>query len=131
MIFGQLGVGLVSLHFQGCKRQLISFKDDNEVAFIFIDTWESGKEKEKKAKEFIDTNGYSFNVLMDIENTMVADYEVDGIPAKFVLDKNGKIRFSSKGFGGNDDALVEEISAMVEILKSDGKAGKEKMGTRP
>lgn len=117
--------------FPGMQKAVNKFKEDDEVAFIFIDTWESGKEKEKKAKEFIDTNGYSFNVLMDIENTMVADYEVDGIPAKFVLDKNGKIRFSSKGFGGNDDALVDEISAMVEILKSNGMAGKEKMGTRP
>ncbi len=117
--------------FPGMQKAVDKFADDNEVAFVFIDTWESGKNKEKNAKDFLDGKGYKFNVLMDNENTMVADYEVDGIPAKFVLDQNGKIRFSSKGFGGNDDALIDEISAMIQILKNDNANSKNSMGTQP
>jgi hypothetical protein len=40
---------------------------------------------------------------------------VDGIPTKFVLDKEGKIRFKTVGFGGDDDGLVEELSTMIEF----------------
>ena len=99
--------------FPGMQKAVNKFADDDEVAFVFVDTWEGGKDKEKKVKDFLDSKGYVFNVLMDNENSMVADYEVDGIPAKFILDQNGKIRFSSKGFGGNDDALVDEISTSL------------------
>ncbi|MEM6965596.1 MAG: TlpA disulfide reductase family protein [Bacteroidota bacterium] len=119
--------------FPGMQKAVDKFKADDEVAFVFIDTWESGKPeaKEKKAKEFIEANNYSFNVLMDLENTMVADYGVNGIPTKFILDKDGKIRFSSRGFSGNDDSMVEEISNMVDILKNDKTSNAAKMGTRP
>jgi len=30
-------------------------------------------------------------------------------------DKNGNIRFKSVGFNGNDDALVFELSTMIEM----------------
>ena len=116
--------------FPGMQKAVNKYSTDKEVEFVFVDTWESGKEKEKMVKEFLDKKGYDFNVLMDNENTMVAAYDVDGIPAKFILDQNGKIRFSSKGFAGNDDALVEEISTMIEILKSDNISQKN-MGTQP
>ena len=116
--------------FPGMQKAVNKYATDDEVEFVFVDTWESGKNKEKMVKEFLDKKGYDFNVLMDNENTMVADYDVDGIPAKFILDQNGKIRFNSKGFGGNDDALVDELSSMIEILKNDNSAQKE-MGTRP
>jgi len=112
------------------QKAVNKYATDDEVEFVFVDTWESGKEKEKLVKDFLDKKGYDFNVLMDNENTMVADYEVDGIPAKFILDQNGKIRFNSKGFGGNDDALVEEISTMIEILKRDNPEEKN-IGTQP
>ena len=58
---------------------------------------------------------YPFYVLMDEEDKMVADFKVSGIPTKFVLDKAGRIRFKSVGFNGNDDALVDELSTMIEL----------------
>ena len=79
--------------FPGMQKAVNKFADDKDVEFIFVDTWESGKDKEKAVKKFIESKGYNFNVLMDIENTMVADYKVDGIPAKFILDKDGNIRY--------------------------------------
>ena len=48
------------------------------------------------------TNKYSFHVLMDDENSVIGEYKVDGIPTKFVIDKSGKIRFKSIGFGGDE-----------------------------
>ena len=41
-------------------------------------------------------------------NNVVESFGVDGIPAKFVLDEKGNIRFSITGFAGSDEAAVEE-----------------------
>lgn len=41
----------------------------------------------------------------------------NGIPAKFVIDKNGNIRFSLVGFGGSEDAAVQEIITMIELAQ--------------
>jgi hypothetical protein len=46
---------------------------------------------------------------------VVTDFKVDGIPTKFVLDQNNTIRFKSVGYNGNPDALVNEISLMIEL----------------
>jgi hypothetical protein len=48
---------------------------------------------------------------------VVTGYKVSGIPAKFIIDKNGNIRFKLTGFSGGDDAAVEELSAMIELAK--------------
>ena len=59
--------------------------------------------------------GYDFHVLLDTEDNVVADYKVSGIPTKFVVDGNGNIRFKAVGFDGSDDALVDELSTMIEL----------------
>ena len=99
----------------GMNKALTKYRDNQNVAFLFVDTWESAEDKLKNAKEFMTKKGYPFLVLMDVEDKMVADYKVNGIPTKFILDKEGKIRFKSVGFGGNDDALVEELTTMIEL----------------
>jgi hypothetical protein len=52
---------------------------------------------------------------MDNDNKMVGDFEVSGIPTKFIIDKTGNIRFKAIGFEGNTDALAEEVLTMVEM----------------
>lgn len=105
--------------FPAMQKAVTKYESIDDVEFVFIDTWERSKTKEKEAQKFIDEKGYTFNVLMDNENQMVADFGVSGIPAKFILDKKGNIRFNGSGFKGNDDALVEEISIMVDLLRGD------------
>ncbi|MFT5764245.1 MAG: thiol-disulfide isomerase/thioredoxin, partial [Saprospiraceae bacterium] len=102
--------------FPGMQKAVNKFEHSDDVAFVFIDTWENGDEKAKKATEFINSKSYSFNVLMDDENKVVAGFGVSGIPTKFILDKEGIIRFKSVGFGGNDEKLVNELSIMIEIV---------------
>jgi peroxiredoxin len=85
------------------------------VTFLFVDTWENAGDKAKAAGDFIASKSYTFNVLMDLENEVVSKYGVSGIPTKFVLDGNGKIRFKAVGFNGNDQELVDELSTMIEL----------------
>lgn len=107
--------------FPGMQKAQDKYKDDPNVKFVFVDTWEQVDEKEKNAKDFIVKNKYSFDVLMDNESKVVDQFKVDGIPTKFVIDKNGNIRFKAVGFDGSDDKLVQELSAMIELASENGK----------
>jgi thiol-disulfide isomerase/thioredoxin len=101
--------------FPGMQKMVSKYKDNNNVKFIFIDTWEREENKEKNAADFIADNKYSFHVLMDNDNKVVEQFKVDGIPTKFVIDKDGLIRFKSVGFDGSDDKLVKELTAMIDM----------------
>ena len=59
---------------------------------------------------------------MDNEDKVVAEFKVDGIPTKFVIDKNGMIRFKSVGYNGSDDKLVSELTAMIEMASNESAA---------
>lgn len=101
--------------FPGMQKTLAKYKDDPNVKFVFVDTWENVSDKKQNAKDFVEKNKYGFDVLLDTEDKVVAQFKVDGIPTKFVIDKEGTIRFKSVGFGGSDDKLVQELSAMIDM----------------
>lgn len=115
--------------FPGMQKAVNKYKNDPNVAFVFIDTWETGNTREKSVKDFIAKNKYTFNVLYDEtkkdseEFVVVGSYKVEGIPTKFVIDKNSNIRFKSVGFGGDADGLVSELSLMIEMASTDFKGG--------
>jgi len=110
--------------FPAMQMAVTRYKDDPNVAFLFIDTWERTKDPLPGVKGYIADNKYTFNVLLDEQdpvtgkNNVVASYNVSGIPTKFVIDKNGNIAYRLTGFSGGDDAAVEELSAMIESAKS-------------
>lgn len=99
----------------GMNKALTKYKDNPNVKFLFVDTWENVDDKLKNAKDFMTKKNYPFHVLMDTKDEMVGSFGVNGIPTKFILDGNGNIRFKSVGFNGNDDALVFELSTMIEM----------------
>jgi thiol-disulfide isomerase/thioredoxin len=104
--------------FPGMQKMVTKYKDDPNVKFVFIDTWETTDKKEKNAADFIAANKYDFHVLMDNDSKVVEQFKVSGIPTKFVIDKNGIIRFKAVGFDGSDDKLVTELSTMIDMAKT-------------
>lgn len=104
--------------FPGMQLAVNQHKDDADVAFVFIDSWERGADKAKNAADFIASKGYNFNVLLDLEDKVVASYNVSGIPTKYIIDKKGRIRFKSVGFEGSDEGLAEELALMIEVAKA-------------
>lgn len=104
--------------FPGMQKMVTKFKDDPDVKFVFVDTWETTDKKEKNAGDFITANKYDFHVLMDNDSKVVEQFKVSGIPTKFVIDKNGIIRFKAIGFDGSDDKLVTELSTMIDMAKT-------------
>jgi thiol-disulfide isomerase/thioredoxin len=101
--------------FPAMQKMVTKFKDNPDVKFVFVDTWETVENKIKNAQEFVSSNKYTFDVLMDNDNKVVEQFKVEGIPTKFVIDKSGTIRFKSVGFGGSDDKLIQELTAMIDF----------------
>ena len=114
--------------FPAMQTALNKYKDDPDVKFVFVDSWESKKpeEMQKNADEFIQKNKYTFNVLLDTDDKVIGSYAVEGIPTKFVIDPSSNIRFKEIGYDGSADKLVDELSAMIEVLKPGAANGTQK-----
>jgi len=94
--------------FPGMQELVTKYKDKN-IEFFFINTWERNEPAEikKNVAKFISDNKYSFNVLLDMENDIVAKYKIQGVPTKIVIDKNGDI-ISNNASEENLKVLIEE-----------------------
>lgn len=112
--------------FPGMQNVVSKYKDNKDVVFLFIDTWEnvSGDERKNLLKKFLKDHNYSFQVVLDQplaggsrSYRLAKDFEVEGIPTKFILDRHGNIRFVSIGFKGDTQQLETELSNMIEITK--------------
>ena len=109
--------------FPSMQTAIDRYKDDPNVVFLFINTWEQRQDPLDFVRNFMDRKGYDFTVLMDVkepgsaEKLVVDSYGVRGIPAKFIIDGKGNIRFSLMGFSGADEAEIAELVAMIEEAK--------------
>jgi peroxiredoxin len=98
-------------------------KDNPNVLFLFIDTWETDGDYSAEVKKIISDNKYSFNVLLNEKNDdgkqdkVVTQYDVNSIPTKFIIDKNGNIRFKYIGYEGNTDALINKLTSIIDLVK--------------
>lgn len=103
--------------FPGMKKAVEHFASDQSVVFLFVDTWENGDNIDARVADFIKTNNYPFHVVMDSEAKVVNDYKVSGIPTKFIIGPDQKIRFTAVGYSGNNDELVEELKTMIQLVQ--------------
>jgi len=114
--------------FPGMQKAVDKYKNDPNVVFLFINTWQTEENREKVVKDWLATTTYSFNVLLDTKNKedqskfdVIEKYKVDGIPTKFIVDGNGNIRFKKVGFSGSADGTVKELDMMIDLAKSASK----------
>ena len=98
------------------QQEVNNYKSNPDVQFFFVDSWERGEtaEKLKRTQEFIAKNKYEFTVLMDNDDAVIGKYKVEGIPTKFVIGKDGMIKFKTVGFD-NADKLKKEMELMIGI----------------
>ncbi len=102
------------------------YRADPDVQFLFIHTWEQVANPKEEAMKYFADNNYRLPLYMDVrdastkKNPAVSAFEVKGIPAKFVIDGKGNIRFKTAGFGGTKEAAVNELSAMIELARKSG-----------
>ena len=107
--------------FPAMQMAVDKYKDDPDVRFLFINTWEQKENPTDFVQQFLKKRGFDFTVLMDNKdpvskrNPVVESYGVNGIPAKFIIDVNGNIRHKLTGFkGGDNEAQVQELSELIE-----------------
>lgn len=107
--------------FPAFQQAINKYKNDDNVKFLFIDTWEKGENNDKIVKKYILDSKYTFHVLMDENDTtgkqgMVANtFVIQRIPTKLVIDKKGNIRFKDEGFPGTNSQLLDELLTMVSL----------------
>lgn len=113
--------GPCKMSFPGMQAAVNKYANDQEVAFLFINTWQKEENYKELVNNFINDNKYSFHVLYDEmkekDKSVVSAYGVSGIPTKVVIDKDGFIRFQSSGSGSDVEKIVNEISNKIELAK--------------
>ncbi|MDR6784551.1 thiol-disulfide isomerase/thioredoxin [Pedobacter africanus] len=113
-----------------CKKSLPAMQmmvnkyvNDPNVNFLFIHTWETVPDPKSDAVNYLLTHNLDLPLYMDVKNPetkknpAVSSFGVKGIPAKFIIDGNGKIRFKTSGLVWPNEAAVKELSAMVEMAR--------------
>lgn len=109
--------------FPGMKAAQEMYANDSDVQFLFINTWERDKDYKEKVPAFITKNNYPFEVLYDDQKdaetgkVLAAKFGVSGIPAKFIIDKEGNIRYALTGSSPNVDYIKLEMRELVEAAK--------------
>jgi predicted AlkP superfamily phosphohydrolase/phosphomutase len=93
------------------------YKENKDVVILTLNTWEriKGPGRIEHVKQFMKDNKYTFPVLID--ETTVDRYKVEGIPTKFLIDRDGKVQFKSIGFEGGQK-MVDEMTIQIEMLLS-------------
>jgi len=93
------------------------YRNDPDVVFLFVDTMEERKDARQFISDWLIKKGFPFHVLLDTASSAARAYNVTGIPAKFVIDKNGTIRFQSLGYYGNPIQLMKEFGLMIDMVR--------------
>lgn len=110
--------------FPAMQMVVNKYRQDPQVKFLFIHTWERQGNPTAEAQEYLKANHYDLDLYMDIKNAKtkrneaVSAFNVNGIPAKFVIDGKGRIRYKLTGFSGGNEAAVSELSAMINSAKA-------------
>ncbi|KAF2516690.1 TlpA disulfide reductase family protein [Flavobacterium foetidum] len=116
----------------GMNMAVNKYKADDNVKFYFVDTMEYIKDFKAQTQAFIKEKGFDFTILYDSKNPKTGKYDAvydkyskafhfSGIPEKMIIDQNGKLRWMSNGYFGSPSELADEISIIVEYLKTEKK----------
>ncbi|WP_149525473.1 TlpA family protein disulfide reductase [Sphingobacterium hotanense] len=112
-----------------CKKSLPAmqrtanlYKEDKDVAFLFIHTWGRSEGSLAEAVKYFKDNNYDMDLYMDNKQDdgsfkAAEAFKVRGIPQKYVVDKNGVIRFVAAGFSGGEEAAVVQLQSMIGKTK--------------
>ncbi|RYU95302.1 redoxin domain-containing protein [Emticicia agri] len=105
------------MSFPGMKQAMEKYKNNPNVQFLFVNTFERVDQSQWKStvSNFVNQRGFNtFPVILDMGGVVALNYGVNGIPAKFCIDKEGKIKFKSTGFMGSSELVLQEMTKWVD-----------------
>ena len=92
-------------------QELVNKYKEKNVEFFFINTWERTEKDvtKKNVEKFVADNKYTLHVLFDYDSKVITDYKVDGIPASFVIGKNGEILAMDHSYEGISSIIDDNL----------------------
>ncbi len=90
-----------------------SYASADDVVFLAITT----DNDHSLTREFLTENNYRFTVLFD--EGSATDFNVNGIPAHFILGPEGRIQYATSGFPGAE-RYNEEMRLRIDALRAGG-----------
>lgn len=94
------------------ERLQADFKDKCDIVAV------NCMEDQKTVESFMDENGYTFPVALDIDGAVEVMYPTDGIPYTLVIGKDGKIRNIYLGSNGEEEQYKLYKSAIEQALEN-------------
>lgn len=107
---------------EGMQMAVDKFRSDKNVKFFFVCTQDT-PDKERVKGVWKRKNLHNMLVLFDTGKQYSDVYKsmfkgTSAIPQKVVL-KNGRIRYRAEGYSGSPSQLMDEIVAVIELLKEE------------
>lgn len=81
-----------------------------------VDLYVIAAGRERDLKAFFEQNKLESTVIWDQDLSIFRTYQVDGVPASYFLDKQGRIRDHRLGWGSTSLAEFKDI---VKVLSED------------
>ncbi len=117
------------------KKIYKHFYNDEDINFVFINTWEHQKNHDPidfpfdyfemdetkqqyvaRIKEYCGSMNFDVPVLLDSDSQVAKAFNIVDIPMLIIIDKENKISFERIGYCGNPDRMVTEIQTMINML---------------
>lgn len=106
--------------FPAMQELVNEFKNDDSVAFLFINTFEGSSAS--RVEKFMNKNNYTFPVVLDQKKGNTYDatssFGIDAIPTKIYVGKDGNVKYLATGYGGANKTKLE-AEVLIELLKGE------------
>lgn len=98
-----------------CKVQHSAIETVAGIYPVYAIAMQSGDLDNVRA--YVREAGLEFPVINDLSGEVSASYGVHGVPASFILDRDGQIRFSTRGYASSVGLLARLWLADTEIMR--------------
>ncbi len=103
--------------FPALQELMRKYAENQDIVFLFVNTWENGENKKKSVEDFMTGSKYKFLTLLDGGDKVIDDFNTSSIFSKIVIDKNGNIRFKNVETNDNYNVMSDELGIMIEMVK--------------
>ncbi len=79
------------------------YRESSEVANLLV---VAVQDTEEDVTDFLQSNGYQFPVMLDLDGQLAMDYRVQGVPTLVVIDSQGEISRTLVGVKPTAEDLV-------------------------